>query len=652
MKLNYRPEIDGLRAIAVLSVLIYHAQISIFGHRVFSGGFLGVDIFFVISGYLITSIIIKEILITRKFSFSHFYERRVRRIIPVLLIVIFFSNLMGWFILQPKEFVDLSKSALYSIFFISNFYFHFSGLEYGGVDSLFKPLLHIWSLAVEEQFYLIFPILLIIINKYFKRFFLVLLIYFLLISILIAEINSTDNPSLTFYSLHTRVWEILFGSIVAYLHIKEKKVNRNKILSYLAPAFGIILIIFSLIFFDDKIRHPSFVTLLPIIGTLLIIWFSKENKNEIFTRILSSKIFVGIGLISYSLYLWHYPLYVYARFTNILDGSILKKLIFGFFIIFLSIISYIFIEKPFRNKNLSQKKLIIILTSFLIPILLFSIFIIQSDGAKNRLMNLNLNDYQIDHEKKEIKNISKNNKIKFVLLGDSTVRDLSNYIKEEYSNEIELIDFTSNGCIFIKDFYLERLEFNNKYKTDPGCNLQKNKQILNFIEKNSNFFLIYGGLMQISLSGKLFENKDLNLPSRPFDGRRFVSLDKTKNVKLEIINTLNYLANYSDKLYLIYPVPELGFSPNLIRGIKILKETNNLTIPKSLYKERIQEVEDIYNKLDSLKIKKIKLEEIFCTFENRCISTNKNNSLYTDENHLSKHGLRLIFNKIIDDLNN
>jgi len=457
MKLNYRPEIDGLRAIAVVSVLIYHAQISIFGHRVFSGGFLGVDIFFVISGYLITSIIVKEILITRKFSFSHFYERRVRRIIPVLLIVIFFSNLMGWFILQPKEFVDLSKSALYSIFFVSNFYFHFSGLEYGAIDSLFKPLLHIWSLAVEEQFYLIFPILLIIINKYFKRFFLVLLIFFLLISVLIAEINSTDNPSLTFYSLHTRVWEILFGSIVAYLHIKEKKVNRNKILSYLAPAFGIILIIFSLIFFDDKIRHPSFVTLLPILGTLLIIWFSKENKNEIFTRILSSKIFVGIGLISYSLYLWHYPLYVYARFTNIFDGSILKKLIFGFFIIFLSIISYYFIEKPFRNKNLSQKKLIIILTSFLIPVLFFSIFIIQSDGAKNRLMNLNLNDYQLDHGKKEIKNINKSNKIKFVLIGDSTVRDLSNYIKEEYSNEVELIDFTSNGCTFYKRFLLRKI---------------------------------------------------------------------------------------------------------------------------------------------------------------------------------------------------
>jgi len=267
-------------------------------------------------------------------------------------------------------------------------------------------------------------------------------------------------------------------------------------------------------------------------------------------------------------------------------------------------------------------------------------------------MNLNLNDYQLDHGKKEIKNINKSNKIKFVLIGDSTVRDLSNYIKEEYSNEVELIDFTSNGCTFIKDFYLERLEFNNKYKTDPGCNLQKNKQILNFIETNSNFFLIYGGHMQISLSGKLFENKDLNLPRRPFDGRRFVSLDKKKNIKLEIINTLNYLANYSDKLYLIYPVPELGFNPNLIRGIKILKETNNLTIPKSLYKERIQEVEDIYNKLDSFKIKKIKLEEIFCTFENRCISTNKNNSLYTDENHLSKHGLRLVFNKIIDDLNN
>ncbi len=651
MKLDYRPEIDGLRAIAVLSVLFYHAQVSLYGYQIFSGGFIGVDIFFVISGYLITSIILKEVLTTGQFSFSYFYQRRIRRLIPVLLTVIIFSILLGWFSLQPKEFVDLSKSALYSIFFGSNLYFHFSGLEYGAIDSIYKPLLHTWSLSVEEQYYLIFPVFLIIIFKYFKRFFLAFLFFFLITSILIAEIESRNNPSLTFYGLHTRIWELLFGSLIAYFEIKTKKRHSTKILKYFAPFLGIILIFLSLIFFDDKIQHPSMITLIPVIGVSLIIWFS--NKDEIVTKILSSKIFVGFGLISYSLYLWHYPLFAFARFNNLFDGSMPKKLIFGLFILTVSVISYYLIEKPFRNKKLSFKKVSVTLISFLIPTLIFSFFIIKSEGVKSRLVELNVNNYEINHEKKEIKNIKNNQKIKFVLLGDSTIRTISQYIKEEYSNEIEIFDLTSNGCVFIKDFYLERLEFKNVYKVDPGCNLEKNKEIQSFVENTSNFYLIYGGETQVVLSGKKFKNEDVNFFNKNLDAkRRFKSLNENSDIRLEIFNTINYLSIYSKKLYLIYPVPELGFNPNLVRGIKNLKKTENLTISKNVYKKRIEDVEKIYNKINSSKIKKIKLEEIFCIFKNKCISTNKNISLYDDEEHLSKHGSRLVFNKIIDDINN
>jgi hypothetical protein len=192
------------------------------------------------------------------------------------------------------------------------------------------------------------------------------------------------------------------------------------------------------------------ITLIPVIGISLIIWFS--NRDEIVTKILSSKIFVGFGLISYSLYLWHYPLFVFARFNNLFEGSMLKKLIFGLFILTISVISYYLIEKPFRNKKLSFKKVSITLISFLIPTFIFSFFIIKSEGVKSRLVGLNVNNYEINHEKKEIKNIKNNQKIKFVLLGDSTIRTISQYIKEEYSNEIEIFDLTSNGCVFIKDF--------------------------------------------------------------------------------------------------------------------------------------------------------------------------------------------------------
>ena len=183
MKLSYRPEIDGLRAIAVGAIILYHAQISILGYLPFKGGFIGVDIFFVISGYLITSIILKEFFTTGSFSFKHFYERRVRRILPALLFVMLASLPFAWMYLLPSSLIDFSKSILYSLGFSSNFYFHYSGLQYGVQHGLLKPFLHTWSLAVEEQFYILFPIVLLIILKYFRKYLIHILILTFVLSL-------------------------------------------------------------------------------------------------------------------------------------------------------------------------------------------------------------------------------------------------------------------------------------------------------------------------------------------------------------------------------------------------------------------------------------------------------------------------------------
>jgi peptidoglycan/LPS O-acetylase OafA/YrhL len=176
MKITYRPEIDGLRAIAVGSVILYHARLNISGYEPFIGGFIGVDIFFVISGYLITSIILKELVTTGSCTFKHFYERRVRRILPVLLFVMLTSLPFAWMYLFPSSLIDFSKSILYSLGFSSNFYFHYSGQEYGAVDGLFKPFLHTWSLSVEEQFYILFPIVLFVTFKYLRQYLIHILI--------------------------------------------------------------------------------------------------------------------------------------------------------------------------------------------------------------------------------------------------------------------------------------------------------------------------------------------------------------------------------------------------------------------------------------------------------------------------------------------
>ena len=167
MKLNYRPEIDGLRALAIISVLIYHAKLEIFGKIIFTGGYLGVDIFFVISGFLITRLILHEKLALNNFSFINFYERRIRRIIPVLLVVIFTTYPFATYYLLPIDFNSFLNSINYTLLFVSNIFFHYSGIEYGGTSSLLKPLLHTWSLSIEEQFYILFPIIFLILLDFY-----------------------------------------------------------------------------------------------------------------------------------------------------------------------------------------------------------------------------------------------------------------------------------------------------------------------------------------------------------------------------------------------------------------------------------------------------------------------------------------------------
>ena len=384
MGIKYRHEIDGLRAIAVIAVILYHAKITILGHEAFKGGFIGVDIFFVVSGYLITSIILRELVNTGTFSFKYFYERRIRRILPPLLFVILVTLPFALIYLIPTSFVDYSKSILNSLGFTSNIYFWNSREAYGAEISMLKPFLHTWSLSIEEQFYILFPITLYITFKHFKRYLGFYFVTGFIISLILANSLSTSHPSFNFYILPTRGWEFLAGSMLAYFEIIYGwgRHNKNyKLLNSILPSIGLLLIVHSFLFFDDKILHPSFYTLSPIIGTCFIIWFSK--KNEITTKILSSKLFVKIGLISYSLYLFHYPVFTFARISNFADDDLLKKILLVLLTILISIISYYFIEQPARNKNYKFR---LILNKLFLSILIITsccFFIIYKDGKLN-----------------------------------------------------------------------------------------------------------------------------------------------------------------------------------------------------------------------------------------------------------------------------
>ena len=450
MKLTYRPEIDGLRAIAVGAVILYHANIPIME---WSGGFIGVDIFFVISGYLITSIILKEVITTGSFSFKFFYERRIRRILPVLLLVMLVSIPFAWIFLFPSYLVEFSKSILYSLGFTSNYYFHYSGQEYGAIDGFFKPFLHTWSLSVEEQYYILFPVILVIIFRYLKNYIIYILLLFFLLSFFSADFSSKNNSSISFYFIHTRIWELMAGSILAYFEITSGHRSSQKIFNSVLPSIGLILIFHSFIFFHDQMPHPSIYTLPPIIGVCLIIWFS--NKNEIVTKLLSTKLFVGAGLISYSLYLWHYPIFSFIKINGFVSGDLTKKLLILPLLLILSILSYLFVEKKFRDKKYNFKKLAIYLVCSILILIITNIAIIGKKGFSNRFsyfkeINPNYNpDNNALRKSRSIdiildKKIFDQKKYKILIIGDSHGEDLYNSL----FRNLDL--FKNTDFIFIK----------------------------------------------------------------------------------------------------------------------------------------------------------------------------------------------------------
>jgi peptidoglycan/LPS O-acetylase OafA/YrhL len=342
--MEYRREIDGLRALAVVPVVLFHA-----GFQAFSGGYVGVDIFFVISGYLITSIILTE-LSAGQFSLINFYERRARRILPALYFVMLVCLPFAWLWLLPTDLLDFSKSLIAVSTFSSNILFWRSSGYFESASEL-KPLLHTWSLAVEEQYYLFFPVLLMLSWRLGIRTIVFSLITMTVASLCYAQLKVSANPSFAFFLLLTRGWEILIGALIAFaLPLYQKRGSFNLWLGQLLSLVGLGLIIFSILSFNKNTPSPSAYTLLPTLGAALIIIFS-SSKN--FVGIcLSSKPMVGLGLISYSSYLWHQPLLAFARHRSIeqMPSEILFSLI-CFLTFVIGYLSWRYVEKPFRNRN-------------------------------------------------------------------------------------------------------------------------------------------------------------------------------------------------------------------------------------------------------------------------------------------------------------
>lgn len=340
--MKYRAEIDGLRALAVIPVILYHA-----GFKLFGGGYVGVDVFFVISGYLITTIILAE-LAAGTFSLYHFYERRARRILPALFVVMFVCLPFAWFWLLPDAMKQFSESLVAVSTFASNILFWRTSGYFDTATEL-KPLIHTWSLAVEEQFYVLFPLFLMLAWKLGKRWIVGLFAVVFVISLAGAQWLSATHPSFNFFMLPTRDWELLIGAFIAFYYAHHNIKNHHHIIEQLGSLLGLLLITYSIFAYNDQTPFPSVYALAPTFGAALIIIFA--THKTLVGKLLSSKPLAAIGLISYSAYLWHQPMFAFARERSLDEPSqYLMSALAGLSFAF-AYLSWRFVERPFRNKH-------------------------------------------------------------------------------------------------------------------------------------------------------------------------------------------------------------------------------------------------------------------------------------------------------------
>ncbi len=631
----YRKDIDGLRGISVFLVFLFHLNI-------LDGGYLGVDIFFVISGFLITGLIFEEIY-KNKFSLLKFYERRIRRICPMLFIVSILTFPLAYILMYPDQFIEYGESLIGTSLNISNIFFYFQS-GYFEENANFKPLLHIWSISIEEQFYLFFPLIILVFFKYFNKhqisfIFFIIFIFFLLFAIF-AERNTNSE---IYFRSELRFFEILLG-VLGYLY-KEKILfffNNGILKNYKVffPYIGITLIflsIFKINISSTTYNHPGLFTLIPTIGTLIILLFN--NENSFLNFFLKSKILVFTGLISYSIYLIHYPVISYVNLYLFRDTLVLKdiatyqKLLIIFFTFLISYLSWRFIEKPFRNlKNFSQNKIFLFYLTSVILILSIGSFIKIKDGIVERFNSENddlaIKFHIAEKDKSSFsdicRNLDKKNKTKLCILGDLNSQNKIMLIGDSQKETLELS--INNFAIDnkIKVYNINHCENFDDILTNPFC-----KNAIQIAKQNQINKIIINFFWRDKIEKNIYGKKNI---------------EEQNQKKLNFVNYLKKFDHDQIKLFIIYPLAQhKNHVPReLLRRLK--KKDDNLIIKREINEisNEIKEVETFLNniQLKNFQIIKIEPNKILCdTFIDKfCVGNNNDKIFYIDSHHLSNVG--------------
>lgn len=646
---NHRKEIDGLRSIAVLTVIFYHANFSWF-----SGGYIGVDVFFVISGYLISSIIYKECL-NESFSFLKFYERRVRRIFPMIFFLLSVTVLFAFLIYSPKELRNFSQSVFSTVTYSSNIYFwKKTGYFSQNIDTI--PLIHTWSLAVEEQFYIVYPIIFYLLFRFFNKRLQVGIVIIFLLSIISCLFFFQNSDEFVFFMMPTRAWELMAGTLLAlnkknYYEINDRKGLIHEILS----IAGLVLILVATFAFNNSTKYPGPLTILPVLGTCLII--NSASENNLLGMFLRNQFVVHIGLISYSAYLIHQPLFVFVREFK---GEAITSLEYIILIAITLLISHFtlkLIETPFRIVKYSRRfvfRYALIYSTVLVVIAVAGHiengFPNRFSESQRKIASFAVSSPMRDKCHTEGLNYTKpSNACRFfegntnwAVFGDSHGVELSYALGEKLdSSKQGVIELTCSGCQPAINF-----ESNT-----PGCS-NWTKDALSFLINNkdiSNVVLIYRHSFylqgnQLSFYPQVNDFQPTFLVGKSSNESREVYWNGFKQIIEELIKS-------GKKVYVIDPVPELGntIDKYIYANRVFQKEQSNYFGPSlDYYKKRNS---FILNKLDDISwndsLIRIKSSDLLKSTEDNTLTILNGKSLYFDDNHLSVEGATILANKLL-----
>lgn len=646
--MKYRKEIDGLRAIAVIPVILFHA--GIFG---FSGGYIGVDIFFVISGYLITTIILDE-LAKNKFSIKSFYERRAKRILPALSAVLIVTTVLAYILMPANLLKSYANSLMSVVTFTSNFHF-FTTSGYFSTVSDQKPLLHTWSLAVEEQFYLFFPLMLGYLWVKGKRYIAKVIFLLSIASLLLAQFLAVNSfADANFYLIFSRAWELFAGALIALTSIQNRPIK-----NWLREALGFIglfLIAYSIFIFDNTTLFPSFYTLVPIIGTVLIIIFSTENTLA--GKLLSNRLFVGVGLISYSLYLWHQPFFAFLRLKSIGEPEqqlFIAAIVLTFICAWLS---YQYVEKPFRRKPVSNAKPRFTILQYASMSIVFFIVIgligVSKRGFQSRFGDssyvesikfspkrkaCHYDGRHFEQPKDSCRYFGEN--VTWSTFGDShTVEPAYALAKMLEPKDTGLLHLSFSGC-------LPSLLFDVK---GSACS-EWVKTALSYLERNRTIENVYIGF---NYNGFLFGTHRNHYPELPNKDPSLsltaeyshLNAEQTRELYWQgLTQMVNRLIASGKTVYLQYPIPELPthistlLTPFSIFGGGLRFDLQNTTTAEYYFTRN----KFILEKLNSLEYGKhliaVKPFDLLC-HTTHCPAVSDGKSLYFDDGHLSVEGAK------------